>query len=345
MSTLVTGGGGFIGSYLVEALLQKGESVRVLDNFSTGRRGNLEEIIQRLALKNPQDYTWSKAPGPEGPECRLTILEGDIRDRDACRQAMSGVRFVLHQAALPSVPRSIEDPLTTHEVNASGTLNLLTCAREAGVERFVYASSSSVYGDISILPKVETMIPRPLSPYAVSKLMGEYYCQVFHRVWGLSTVSLRYFNIYGPRQDPSSQYAAVIPRFITALIEGKAPTIFGDGFQSRDFTFIQDCVQANLLACKPLQEPDPSAESSDPSGDTPRVMNIACGQRTDINKMYQELLQILKMDIRSVHTDPRSGDVRHSQADITQARNQLNYHPQFPIQKGLRETVPYYQAC
>ena len=236
MTYLVTGGAGFIGSHLVETLLKKGQTVRVLDNFATGKRANLEEIIarNRIAAGDP----------------RLTVIEGDIRDPKVCAEAVRGVDYVLHQAALPSVPRSIADPVGTTAVNVTGTLNLLWAAKEAKVKRFVFASSSSVYGDTPVLPKVESIPPNPLSPYAVSKLAGEQFCKVFHRAYGLPTVALRYFNVYGPRQDPESQYAAVIPRFVSALKAGKTVTIYGDGKQSRDFTFIDDCVRANLLACR-----------------------------------------------------------------------------------------------
>ncbi|MBI4715913.1 MAG: SDR family oxidoreductase, partial [Nitrospirae bacterium] len=249
---LVTGGAGFIGSHIVEALRERGDRVRVLDNFSTGKRGN-------LPVTTPL----------------LEILEGDFRDPETCRRAMAGVTYVLHQGALPSVPRSIADPLTSHEVNVTGTLNLLIAARDAGVRRFVFASSSSVYGDTPTLPKHEEMIPNPMSPYALNKLAGEYYCRIFHRLYGLSTVALRYFNVFGPRQDPTSQYSAVIPKFISALMAGKAPVIYGDGEQSRDFTYVEDCVRANLLAC----EADDAA-----SGE---AINAACNRRTTLNELFR----------------------------------------------------------
>src|SRR2546428_3726244 len=230
---LVTGGAGFIGSHIVEHLLRRAERIVVLDDFSTGRRENLDAVLR------------SRAAGAPDPE----VIQGDIRDVAAVARAMRGVTHVLHQAALPSVQRSVEDPVSSHEVNASGTLNLLVAARDAGVERFVYASSSSVYGDSPVLPKVETMTPAPLSPYAVSKLAGEHYCRVFHGLYGLETVALRYFNVFGPRQDPTSQYAAVVPNFVTAVLAGRAPIVYGDGLQSRDFTFIDNAVDANLKAC------------------------------------------------------------------------------------------------
>ncbi len=239
---LVTGGAGFIGSNIVERLVRQGERVRVLDNLSTGKRENLVSWLDRLEL-----------------------IEGDIRDVETVHGAMAGVDYVLHQAALPSVPRSVADPLASHQVNATGTLNVLPAARDAGVKRLVYASSSSVYGDSPTLPKQEEMPTNPISPYAVSKLAGENYCRVFFRVYGLETVCLRYFNVFGPRQDPTSQYAAVIPRFITAMLDGRRPVIYGDGRQSRDFTYIENVVEANLLAC----------QAKDVAGE---VLNIACGE-------------------------------------------------------------------
>ena len=244
---------------------------------------------------------------------------------------MEGVRYVLHQAAVPSVPRSIADPLTTHEANMNETLNLLLCAKEAGIERFVFTSSSSAYGDTPTLPKVESMPPNPLSPYAASKLMGEYYCQVFNRVWGVPAICLRYFNIYGPRQDPASQYAAVIPKFIAALLDGKPPTIYGDGEQSRDFTYIKDCVQANLKACKaPLSEK--------------RIFNIACGSRVTVNQLFGEIAQLLSVKIHAYYAESRPGDVKHSLADINEAKELLGYHPRYSIREGLKETVAYYHS-
>ncbi len=343
MIYLVTGGGGFIGSHLVEALLSRDNQVRILDNFSTGRRENLNDLIHRYDLIPDRDYIWTDSPPPSSHnKYRLTIIEGDIRNLDSCRKATEGATYVLHQAALPSVPRSIADPLTTHEVNVNGTLNLLLAARDAGIERFVYASSSSVYGDSPTLPKVETMIPRPLSPYAGSKLMGEYYCQIFNHVWGLSTICLRYFNVYGPRQDPISPYAAVIPKFIDALQKDQPPVIYGDGEQSRDFTFIDDCVQANLLACQAQFDRGFSMPNIDQIGKW--IMNIAYGHRVTLNQLYRELCSLLNSNVAPCYAEPRPGEVRHSLADIQRAKNLLNYQPRVSIQEGLRKTLMHYHC-
>ncbi len=303
---LVTGGAGFIGSHLVAELVARGERVRVLDNFSTGRRANLEPY---------QD--------------RIEVLEGDIRSYHLVRQAVAGIDFVLHQAALPSVPRSVRDPLTSNEVNVTGTLNMLQAALEAGVKRLVFASSSSVYGDNPALPKQESMIPQPRSPYAISKLAAEQYCQVFWQLYGLETVALRYFNVFGPRQDPASPYAAVIPKFITALQRGEAPTIHGDGSQSRDFTFIGNVVQANLKACT-------AAEAAG------GVFNIACGERYTLLDLVVRLAHILDRPAEAYHTAPRPGDVLHSQADISQAKTLLDYKPEVDMGIGLERTVGWY---
>ncbi len=308
---LVTGGAGFIGSNLVEALLRRGESVVVLDDFSTGRRPNLEAAMRARP---------SGAPAPR-------VVEGDLRDRAVVREAVRGVSHVLHQAALPSVQRSIEDPLSSHEVNASGTLNLLLEAREAGATRFVYASSSSVYGDNPRLPKEETMSPAPLSPYAVSKLAGEHYCRIFHALYGLETISLRYFNIFGPRQDPHSQYAAVVPNFIKAAISGEPPTVYGDGLQSRDFTYIDNAVEANLRACEA------------PAGSAGRAYNIACGASATLLDLLRILERLTGAPIRPRHDAPRPGDVRHSLASIDAARRDLSYTPLVDLEEGLRRTV------
>jgi UDP-N-acetylglucosamine/UDP-N-acetyl-alpha-D-glucosaminouronate 4-epimerase len=312
---LVTGGAGFIGSNLVEELLRRGESVVVLDDFSTGRRANLD-----TALRARPDA--ASAP---------VVIEGDLRDRAAVKRAMDGVTHILHQAALPSVQRSVEDPMATHEVNVTGTLNLLVEAREAGARRFVYASSSSVYGDSAHLPKEETMVPAPLSPYAVSKLAGEYYCRVFHQLYGLETVSLRYFNIFGPRQDPHSQYAAVVPNFIKAATSGEPPTIFGDGLQSRDFTYIDNAVEANLKACDA------------PASATGRAYNVACGTSATLLDLLRILERLTGAAIRPRHEAPRPGDVRHSRASIEAARTDLGYAPTVDLEEGLRRTVARFQ--
>lgn len=310
---LITGGSGFIGSHLVEALLQGDMVVRVLDNLSTGHRENLEDLFQQ---------------GRNHPS--FTFIEGDISDRQAIQEAMQGVDYVLHQAALPSVQRSIEDPLTANRVNVEGTLNILAAARDAGVRRVVYASSSSVYGDSPTLPKSEDMPTNPLSPYAASKLAGEAYCRAFTKVYGLETVSLRYFNVFGPRQDPLSPYAAVVPRFIDALLHHRAPIIFGDGRQSRDFTFIANVVQANLLA---IRAPGVAGE----------VFNIACGQSVDLLTVLHSLTKLLGQAIDPEYQAPHAGDIRHSLADISKAQRLLGYQPVTSFCKGLSETVAFFR--
>jgi UDP-glucose 4-epimerase len=310
MSTyLVTGGAGFIGSNIVDELVRRGRSVRVLDNFSTGRAENLREAGDRIDL-----------------------VEGDVRDPDAVERAVRGVDFVLHQAALASVPRSIADPVSNHEVNVQGTLNVLVAARRHRVKRVVYASSSSVYGDSEELPKVETMAPNPKSPYAVAKLAGEYYCRVFADLHGMTTVSLRYFNVFGPRQDPSSQYSAVIPIFVRCLLQGIAPTIFGDGEQSRDLTFISNVVQANLLACE-----------ANVSGG--RVYNVACGGRYTVNQIFDALETRIGSGLKPRYDDPRAGDVRHSMAGIARIGHELGYQPTVGFEDGIDATVRWYQAA
>jgi len=305
---LITGGAGFIGSSLARALLERGDTVRVLDNFSTGKRENLADLAGRI-----------------------TLFEGDVADIALLREAVRGVEYVFHEAALASVPRSVEDPLGTHEANVTGTVRLLAAARDAGVRRLVYAASSSAYGDQPALPKVETMAPSPLSPYAVSKLAAEYYCQAFAACYGLETVCLRYFNIYGPRQDPASVYAAVIPRFIVAMLRGERPVIYGDGEQSRDFTYIADCVSANLLAATA-----PRAVG--------KTVNVACGKRYTLNELVALLNQILGSAIEPIYEPARRGDVKHSQASITEARRLLGYRPHYSFKKGLRETVAWFQS-
>lgn len=306
---LVTGGAGFIGSNLSITLLERGWRVRVLDNFATGWRDNLR-----------------------GYEKDLGLVEGDIRNLDDVRRAVDGVKVVFHQAALPSVPRSVADPLTSNEYNVTGTLNVLVGARDAGVRRVVYASSSSVYGDTAVLPKVETMTPRPMSPYAVSKLANEAYARVFSELYGLGTVGLRYFNVFGPRQDPHSQYAAVIPKFITALLKGGSPVVYGDGEQSRDFTFVADAVEANIRA----------ATAPDASGE---VFNVASGHRTTLNELLTCLKEITGSCVDAAYTDPRPGDVRHSLADIDKARQLLGYKPKVGMEEGLRRTVAWFTGA
>ena len=308
MCILVTGGAGFIGSHIVEELLRRGERVRVLDDFSTGRRENLGPFLGRIEL-----------------------IEGDLRDPSTVRQAVQGVDCVLHQAAIASVQRSVDDPLETHAVNATGTLNLLVAAQEAGVRRIVCASSAAVYGDSPALPKQESMLPHPKSPYAVTKVSGEHYCRAFTEVYGLETVCLRYFNIFGPRQDPRSDYAAVIPRFITAMLQGEAPTVYGDGHQSRDFAYVSNVVQANLLA----------AVAPDVAG---RVFNVACGKRYTLLDLIAILKDIFGTDVTPVHMAPRPGDVRHSVADVTAAQEALGYRVIEEFEQGLRRPVAWFET-
>lgn len=303
---LVTGGAGFIGSHIAEELVERGHKVRIVDNFLTGKRENIASFLDKIEL-----------------------IEGDIRDFSLCKRASDGVDFVLHQAALPSVPRSIEDPLMTNEINVKGTLNLLLASRDAEVKKFVFASSSSVYGDDPSLPKKEGEEGAPLSPYAISKLVGEMYCQVFSQIYSLSTVCLRYFNIFGPRQDPYSQYSAVIPNFINKMVKEESPTIFGDGEQSRDFTYVANVVEANKLA----------VEAEDVSGE---ILNIACGERTTVNSLVIEINQILKKDIKAIYDKPCPGDVMHSYADISEAENVLKYKPLVSFTEGLKRTIHKY---
>ena len=305
---LVTGGAGFIGSNLARALVARGDVVRVYDTFLTGRRENLADL----------------------PD--VEVIHGDVRNLDGLRAAMKGVDRVLHQAAVPSVARSLNDPLATNEANVGGTLNVLVAARDAGVKRVVCASSSSVYGDTPTLPKVETMTPSPLSPYAVSKLSGEYYCSVFTRLFGVEAVSLRYFNVFGPFQDPSSDYAAVIPKFIALMARGERPLIHGDGTQSRDFTFIDNVVQANLKA----------AEAPNVGGE---AFNVACGARYTLLDLVQALNRILRTSIEPRFGDPRPGDVQHSLADVDKARRLLGYEPTVTFEEGLERTVAWLRAA
>jgi nucleoside-diphosphate-sugar epimerase len=306
---LVTGGAGFIGSHLVERLLSDGARVRVLDDFSTGRRENLDP--------------WRDA---------IDLLEGSVADPGACARACSGVDFVLHQAAIPSVPRSVTDPVTTHDVCATGTLRLLVAAREAGVRRFVYAGSSSAYGDTPTLPKREDMTAQPRSPYAVAKLTGEMYCGAFAGVYGMETVTLRYFNIFGTRQDPHSEYSAVIPLFITAALADRSPTIHGDGEQTRDFTHVDNVVQANVLAC--------SAPAEAVAGE---VFNVGCGERISLNRLWALIRDAAGASVEARHGPPRAGDVRDSLASLDRIRERMGYEPRVGLEEGLARTVEWFR--
>jgi UDP-glucose 4-epimerase len=305
---LVTGGAGFIGSHIASALAASGARVRVIDDFSTGYRENLE------AIKGDLDF-----------------IQGSVVDENAVARAMEDAELVFHEAALPSVPRSVENPRETHIACVDATFSLLLAARDRKVRRVVYAASSSAYGDQPVLPKQEEMLPEPLSPYAVAKLVGEYYCQVFTRVYGLETVALRYFNVFGPRQDPGSQYSGVISRFISALISGDRPTIFGDGEQSRDFTYVDNVVEANLRA----------AETRTGVG---RVINIGNGERTTLNQLLRELKTLTgNTDIEAQYLPPRAGDVRDSLADITRARDFLGFQPRIGLREGLQLTIDWWK--
>ena len=299
---LVTGGGGFIGSHVVDGLLDEGYDVRILDSFATGRRENIAHLRE------------------------VDLMEGDIQSYERVHNATRGCEVVLHQAALPSVPRSVQDPLMTNSVNITGTLNVLLAARDHEVRRVVYASSSSIYGANLTLPKAETLKPSPISPYAVSKLAAESYCQTFHRVYGLECVALRYFNIFGPRQDPNSQYSAVVPRFIHAVLDGRRPIVFGDGEQSRDFTFVDNVVRANLRA---ISAPGAAGE----------VFNVARGDRATLNDMLRNLGELLDTTVEPEYRPPRPGDVPHSHADISKAREILGYDPEVSFEEGLRRTL------
>ena len=303
---LVTGGAGFIGSNIVKTLLEKGAKVRILDNFATGKRENIAPF-----LKNKN----------------FELIEGDLRDFSTVKKAVEGINYVLHQGALPSVPRSIEDPITTNNVNILGTLNILEAAKGMKVKRVVYASSSSVYGDSKVLPKKEDMSPNPLSPYALSKYAGERDCQLYYQIYGLETVCLRYFNVFGPNQDPTSQYSAAIPKFIYSMKNDKTPIIYGDGSQSRDFTFVENVVEANLLACgtddKLLGE----------------IFNIACGKSYTILELVNFINKILGKEIKPELAEPRTGDIKHSLASIEKAKNTLGYQPKIDFEQGLRKLI------
>lgn len=308
---LVTGGAGFIGSNLVAELLRQNWRVRVLDNFSTGKRSHLDRVLAAAQANT------------------FELVEGDIRNRDDCLNACREVEYVFHQAALRSVPRSVDDPSATNEVNVLGTLNVLQAAVKAGVRRFVYASSSSVYGDTSVSPQQEDHRPGPISPYAVSKLAGEHYSVSFYQVYGLETVSLRYFNVFGPHQDPESKYSALIPSFIQQVSRGEPLEVHGDGLQSRDFTYVGDVAQANLLA----------AQAADVAG---QVFNIACGRSHTVLDVGETIVRIMGRDPGRHHTEARRGDVRHTRADISRAQRSLGYQPGTNLEDGLRRAVEYF---
>lgn len=308
-TVVVTGGAGFIGSHIASALSKSGARVRVLDDLSTGHRENIEEI---------------------GGD--IDFIEGSVADENVLKKALDGAELVFHEAAIPSVPRSVAEPIQTHIASVDGTFSLLLAARDNKVRRVVYAASSSAYGDQPTLPKIEQMAPDPLSPYAVAKLVGEYYCQVFTRVYGLQTVSLRYFNVFGPRQDPGSQYSGVVSRFISCLLGNERPVIYGDGEQSRDFTYIENVVAANV-----------SAASS--TGAVGKVINVANGARITLNELLAELKELTgKQDVTAEYLEPRVGDVRHSLADITMARELLNYESKVDLREGLQRTLDWWKT-
>ncbi len=306
MKYLITGGAGFIGSNIAAHLVEKGEQVRILDNLSSGKRENVEAILDKI-----------------------DFIEGDVRDFWTVTEAVDGIDYVLHQAALPSVPRSVKNPLTSNSVNINGTLHVLEAARRAGVKKFVLASSSSVYGESEELPKHEKMTPLPLSPYGITKQTGEYYLKVYWQLYKFPTVSLRYFNIFGPQQDPQSEYAAVVPKFITCLMTGKQPTVFGDGGQSRDFTYVENAIRANILA----------ATNDKVVGDS---FNVACGAQFTLNDLLDKLRKIIGVDIEAIYTDERAGDIRHSFATIDKLKV-FGYDAPVDFDEGLRRTVEFYR--
>jgi len=303
---VVTGGAGFIGSHIADGLVKQGHQVVILDDLSTGNKENIAALLK---------------------QSNVEFIEGSIVDLSLLNKLVRGVDYVFHLAAIPSVPRSIKNPQASHEANITGTLNVLLAARDTGVKKVIYTSSCAVYGDASALPIKEETRPNPQSPYAVTKLAGEYYCQVFHQVYGLPTVCLRYFNVYGPRQDPDSQYAAVIPRFIQRVIDDKPPIIFGDGEQTRDFTFIIDVVEANILAAE-----------SEATG----VFNIGRGQSISITRLAELIIELTGINLKCVHEEPRQGDIIHSLADISRARS-FGYEPSYNLEEGLRKTIASFQ--
>ncbi len=307
-TALVTGGAGFIGSHLVDRLVAEGFRVRVLDDFSSGKEANLA-----------------------GSRDAIEVVHGDLRERALAQRAVAGVDLVFHQAAVPSVPRSVAEPERTNAVNLTGTLQLLECAREAAVTRFVFAASSSAYGNTEVLPKLESMPPSPESPYALQKYAGEGYCRLYHQLYGLETVALRYFNVYGPRQDPASEYAAVVPKFVTACLAGEAPTIYGDGEQTRDFTYVGDAVDANLLAASA-----PRAVG--------RVINVAGGRRISLNALLGEVRELTQAKALAQYLPARAGDVRDSLADLALAKELLGYEPRTRLREGLAATVASFRA-
>jgi len=304
---LVTGGAGFIGANITIKLVSQGCFVRVVDNLLTGKKSNLTDVLDKIEF-----------------------IEADMGEAEVAHSAMKNIDVVLHQGALPSVPRSVDDPAATHRHCVDATFTLLLAARDAGVKRFVFAASSSAYGDTPTLPKVETMLPQPLSPYAAAKLFGEHYCSVFYNVFGLETISLRYFNVFGPYQDPTSQYAAAIPAFVTAILKDQPPTVYGDGEQSRDFTYVDNVVEANLLAARARQTKG-------------EVINIACGEAVTVNEIIALINELVGKNIKPTYTDPRPGDVKHSLADITIAKNILGFKPTVPFKQGLRLAIDWYR--
>jgi UDP-glucose 4-epimerase len=304
---LVTGGAGFIGSNICRKLVSQGCFVRVIDNLLTGKKSNLADIIDKIEF-----------------------IEADMGDEQKARSAMKGIDVVLHEGALPSVPKSVDNPAATHKHCVDATFTLLLAARDAGIKRFVYAASSSAYGDTPTLPKIETMAANPLSPYAAAKLFGEYYCSVFYKVWGLETISLRYFNVFGPYQDPTSEYAAAIPAFVTLILKDKSPTIYGDGEQSRDFTYIDTVVDANLLAARVKRT----------AGE---VINIACGQAVTINQIIGMINKFVGKNVKPIYAPSRAGDVKHSLADITLARKTIGFNPAISFQQGLEKAIGWYR--